>query len=581
MKTNNKAKYNLMRSKIIYVAVILMLLVVNSAFAQNEDGNLGEQTVIIYNEYTPVLKDANRIQFLPVIIDTVKVSPKFEYNVAPMVYKTDFKPTQITAASIKGEPLKRLDNGMIKLGMGNYLSPFVEVYYNSRREKNFSVGAYVKHQSAHGTIKNVADQPVYAGYNNNLVKAFGKKFLRNSTVSGDLVFSSNQNHFYGYDPYINLPVDQKPLIRSNMEMQRYNRFTAQTGIVSNNTAQKRFDYRLDFAYQYFFTASDDSQHKIKFDADLSKLVKSNRFGVDIGFMFNKNMYIPSEFVALQTEYNEIFLDLDPYFKHYTKDWQIKLGAKTTGEFVGSSTEYHIYPDIYFQHNISNTIIPYAGFKGYLENNNLESISLVNQFVNSRNLLLQSTNYAQVIDVGLKGNISKHLYFHINGNYSKIDNMGFFVNDTSIDLQNKFILEYTNVERFSGYAEFAVRNIGKFSGLLKGHYYYYSYIKSRENAWHMPSFDIYLSTKYQFDEKLSFGLETGVLSTRFAKDMSNPSSDGVKLKPVVDVNLFADYSFASNFSAFIYMNNIAGQKNYYWNNYQSQGFNFMLGIKYLF
>lgn len=573
-----------MKSKNLYIVVILLIFALNSAFAQNEDGNLGEQTVIIYNEYTPVLKDASRIQFLPVIIDTVKVKPQFEYNVAPMVYKTDFKPTQITAASIKGEPLKRLDNGMIKLGMGNYLSPFVEVYYNSRREKNFSVGAFAKHHSAHGTIKNIADQPVFAGYNNNSVKAFGKKFLRNSTISGDLIFSSNQNHFYGYDPYdpyiIKLPVDQKPLIRSNMEMQRYNRLNTKIGIVSNNTAKNRVDYKIDLLYQYFFTASDDSQHKIKFDADLSKLVKTNRYGLDVGLTYNKNMFDAIGYDGIGPEYDEILLDLDPYFKHYTKDWQIKIGAKTTGEFINGGKKYHIYPDIQFQHNISNTIIPYASFSGYLENNNFEFISHKNPFVNRDNNY-QVTNYAQVIDLGLKGNISKHLYFHVNGNYSKIDNMGFFVNDTSIDLQNKFVLEYTNVERFSGYAEFAIRNVGKFTGVLKGHYYYYSYIKNREKAWHMPSFDIYLRTKYQFDEKLSFGIESGVLSTRFAKDFLNPQGEGVKLKPVIDVNLFADYSFASNFDAFIYLNNIAGQKNYYWNNYQSQGFNFMLGIKYLF
>ena len=100
---------------------------------------------------------------------------------------------------------------------------------------------------------------------------------------------------------------------------------------------------------------------------------------------------------------------------------------------------HFYPNIYFQHNISNTIIPYAGFKGYIQNNNLEFASTVNPFIN-RNNDYQVTNYAQVIDLGLKGNISKNIYFHINGNYSKIDNMGFFVNDTSLDLDNKFILQ---------------------------------------------------------------------------------------------------------------------------------------------
>ena len=55
----------------------------------------------------------------------------------------------------------------------------------------------------------------------------------------------------------------------------------------------------------------------------------------------------------------------------------------------------------------------------------------------------------------------------------------------------------------------------------------------------------------------------------------------KLKPIVDVSLYGEYSFASNFQAFLNLNNITGQKQYVWNNYMSHGFNFMLGLKYLF
>ncbi len=571
-----------MSVKLKNILILSMLLSVNLAFAQETDHELDDQTVIIYNEYTPVLKDASRMESLPVIVDTIKVQPEFEYNVNPTLYKTSFDPTPITAASVKGEPLKRLENGMIKLGMGNYLSPFVEVYYNSKREKHFSVGAFAKHHSAHGTIKNVADQKIYGGFNNNDVKVFGKKFLRKGILSGEIDFSSNQAYFYGYDPYIVVDASVvKPRDRAEIEMQRYNRLKADVALVSNNTAKTRMDYNLDLSYQYFFTYSNDAQHKIMFDAGLSKLIKSNRYGMDVGLIFNNNVFDSTTYAGVIPKYNEAFLDLDPYFKHYTDDWQIKIGMKTTGEFIDGANKYHFYPDIQFQHNISNTIIPYAGFTGYLQNNNFEYLSGVNPFVNRENNY-QVTNYAQVIDIGLKGNISKNLYFHINGNYSKIDNMGFFVNDTSLDLDNKFILEYTNVERFSGYGEFALRNIKKLDIVLKGHYYFYSYIKNRQQPWHLPTFDITLRTKYQFDENLSFGIEGGVLSTRFAKEydvLGNIVEK--KLSPVIDLNLFAEYEFASNFNAFLYLNNLTGQKQYYYNNYQSQGFNFLLGIKYLF
>ncbi|HOZ29661.1 MAG TPA: hypothetical protein PLL66_01980 [Bacteroidales bacterium] len=572
-----KAKY--------FITLVMTVLTLGVVAQEENDGGLGEQTIIIYNEYTPVLKDATRMQFLPVIVDTVKITPVFEYSVQPALFKTRFSPSPITAASVKGEPLRPLDNGLIKIGFGNYLSPLVEVYYNNRRSRDYSIGAFAKHHSSFGSIKNSADQRIYSGFNNSQVNAYGKKYFYSSTISGDIDFKSNQIHYYGYNPNIILGSADavKPFKREEMEMQRYNRLKANFGIVSNNTSKKRMNYTSNIAYQYFFTFTDDIQHKIDFRSDLNKLVKNNRYGMDIGFLFNNNQ-------STLSNYNDINLDLNPYFKHYTKSWQIQIGVNTTGEFGGDSVRYHFYPNVYFQHNISNTIIPYAGFKGYIRNNNLEYISSINPFVNNLNNI-KVTNYAQVIDLGLKGNISKNIYFHINGNYSKIDDMAFFVNDITSILDNKFVMEYTNVERFAGYGEISVDNIGSFSFILKGHYYYYSYIKNRQKPWHMPNVDVSLNANYKLNEKIDFGINVNFIGNRWAKSFAHTTDhtvypDGlswheIQLKPIIDVSLYGEYKFASNFYAFLNMNNITGQKQYVWNNYMSQGFNLMLGIKYLF
>lgn len=582
---------NIMNMKAIYLTLVIFAVFVNISFAQvnnnqtqnQNDGKVEDHTLYIYNEWTPVLKDANRMQFLPVIVDTIKVTPTFEYNVRPTLFKTRYLPTPITAAQLKGESLKPLDNGLIKIGFGNYLSPLVEVYYNNRREKNFSVGAFAKHNSSQGRIKNIADQKIFSGFNNNIFDVYGKKFFYTSTISGDISFTSDQIHYYGYDPYVQIADILKPHDRAEMEMQRYNRLKGKFGLVSNNSSKRRMNYSADVAYQYFFAFSKDKQHKIDFKADLNKLVNNNRYGMDAGVVFNNNT--TNNFV-----YNEVFLDLNPYFKHYTKNWQIQIGANTTGELGGDSVKYHVYPNVYLQHNVSNTIIPYAGFKGYIQNNNFEFLSTLNPFVNPVNNF-QVTNYAQVIDVGLKGNISSKVYFHVNGNYSKIDNMGFFVNDSSTVLDNKFVMEYTNVERFSGYGEIAFKEIGQFSFSLKGHYYYYSYIKNRENPWHRPNVDVCLHTNYKFNDKLNFGVNVDFIGSRYAKTYSSSTggvayTDGlpwheIKLNPIIDVSLYGEYRFASNFYAFLNLNNVTGQKQYIWNDYMSQGFNMMAGIKYLF
>ena len=129
-----------------YLTLLIALTVVaGSLMAQEDNNTLEEQTVVIYNEYSPVLKDASRIQSLPVIADTVKVEPKFEYSVTPTMYRTSFTPSKIPAATVKGEALKPLNTGLVKVGYGNYISPFAELYVNSKRQKNYSIGIAAQH----------------------------------------------------------------------------------------------------------------------------------------------------------------------------------------------------------------------------------------------------------------------------------------------------------------------------------------------------------------------------------------------------------------------------------------------------
>ncbi|MDR2009387.1 MAG: hypothetical protein LBQ22_02770 [Bacteroidales bacterium] len=565
----------------------ILLLIISFVFAfgfvysQTEnDGKLDKQVLIIYNEYSPVLKDANRIQFLPVVIDTAKIETKFEYNARPTMYKTEYTPNQINVATVKGESLRPLDNGMVKLGFGNKLTPYAEGFYNIRRNKNYSAGVHAKHISSHGKTKNSQDQKIYNGYANSFINAFGKKFMPASTISGDIGFSSNIVNFYGYDPIWALNENIfAPRDRSEMESINYMRLKFKAGIISNNLDKYKFDYNANLSYQYFFTSEKDNQHKIIADADLNKAFKIHRVGMDAKLTFNNNKINTLE------KYNETFLDLNPYYKLYAKKWQVRLGLNTTGEFRTDSVRYHFYPNVYIQHNISDVLIPYASFKGYIENNDLEHTSLINPFINRINNY-QTTNYAQVIDIGLKGNISKNWYFRINANYSKIDDMIFFINNYfPADLNNKFTAIYANVERFSGYGEITLRDWKNFSFTLDGHYYYYHYVKDQEKPWNMPNFDIGLRTNYKFNEKLNFGLNFDFIGARYALELpfdrivNNPIIK--KLKPIVDISLYGEYSFASNFDCFLHLNNITGQKQYYWNNYQSLGFNFIVGIKYLF
>jgi hypothetical protein len=574
-----------------YLTLLIAFVVLGCSLMAQEDNTLEEQTVVIYNDYSPVLKDASRIQSLPVIADTVKTEPKFEYSVMPTMYRTSFTPQKISAATVKGEALKPLNTGFVKVGYGNYISPFAELYINSKRQKNYSLGIAAHHHSSFGKIKNYLNQKIYSGYDDSRIEAFGKKLFAKSVLSGKVYFSSNGINYYGYDPKvygntdtINWETFDYVDTRDEVEKQRFSRVGANMAFESQQTGKKHWNYKFGLGYQYFFTKTKDYQHKIDVIANVGRSVKNISYGVDINYLFNAN-----KISWVNNTNNDMFINPEPYFRFENEKWNVKAGANLVYS-AGSTNKFYIYPDVYAQLNISNTLLPYISYGGHLENNNLEYLSTINPFVISFPYV--NTSYQHEVNLGLKANISKKVYLHVNANYSHIDKMVFFVNDTLEPLHNKFRMEYMDVDRVGAYAELSMRELAPgLDIMLKAHYYYYiklgdpNVLNSPKIAdarpWQMPDLDVSLRASYRLTNKISFGVEGYFLNRCYAKEYVEGVQYAKKMKAVIDVNLFGEYKFDDNFSAFLYLNNIACQRYYIWNNYRAQGFNAMVGLTYMF
>ena len=582
-----------------YLTLLIAFAVAAGSLVAQEDNNtLEEQTVVIYNEYSPVLKDASRIQSLPVIADTVKVEPKFEYSVTPTMYRTSFTPSKIPAATVKGEALKPLNTGLVKVGYGNYISPFAELYVNSKRQKNYSIGIAAQHHSSFGKIKNYLNQKIYSGYDDSNIEAFGKKIFTKSVLSGKVYFSSNGICYYGYDPKvygntdtINWETFDYVDTRDEVEKQRFNRVGANMTFESQQTGRKHWNYKFDAGYQYFFTKTKDWQHKVDLTANVGRSVKNISYGIDLNYLFNANKIVlhgnNENQIPEVANNKDMLVNAKPYFRFENEKWNIKAGAKLI--YSDGDNTFYIYPDVYAQLNVSNTLLPYISYGGHLESNNLEFISTVNPFVNSYPAYF-NTSYQHEVDLGLKAILSKKIYLHVNANYSHINNMVFFVNDTTIPLHNKFKMEYMDVDRVGAYAELSMRELAPgLDIMLKAHYYYYLKLAdvSTHNAiddarpWQMPDLDVSLRAAYRLTNKISFGVEGYFLNRCYAKEYVEGVQYAKKMKAVVDVNLFGEYKFDDNFSVFLYLNNIACQRYYIWNNYRAQGFNALVGLTYIF
>ena len=86
-----------------------------------------------------------------------------------------------------------LYNGYVRAGVGNASVPFGEIYYNTLRSKEYSIGAHVSYFNMRevSNIKGID--------NSNLqVEAFGKRFWRRNTLTSNLSYNREAFNYYGY-----------------------------------------------------------------------------------------------------------------------------------------------------------------------------------------------------------------------------------------------------------------------------------------------------------------------------------------------------------------------------------------------
>jgi len=110
-----------------YFLLALLIGVVSKSVSQN---SLGEEIYEQKSNFTPVIKDAAVKQTdQPEIIDTVKKLTNVTYSTPGIPYKTTYQTSQIEPAKMVNEPLSKLYQSLIKVGMGNYTMPFADLFF--------------------------------------------------------------------------------------------------------------------------------------------------------------------------------------------------------------------------------------------------------------------------------------------------------------------------------------------------------------------------------------------------------------------------------------------------------------------
>lgn len=545
--------------------LICILMIVSWTLVQGQDLN---REVFVVRPYEPTLSDAEKYNFLPSIDNVETTTPEFEYSISPKRLQNSFEPEPIRAARTVTTSLPKIYNSWLKLGLGNYNTPLAEFNISNLRSREYAYGAFLYHKSSHGKVQLDNDVKVDAGYVDNVINLYGKRFYNKATLTGQLNFDQHSFNYYGYNtdtiegPY----VPEKDSIRQRIYKPGFS-----IGIKTDNGAEE-LNVDAGVRFDYFTDRFKNKEPRLVVNTNLTKGFSGFTGGLNFKMDYSNLQGIDT--------LSSTIVHVYPWIGKATDDWQFRLGFEVAAD-VADITRYYFYPranlDIIV---VKDVLIPFIGVSGELQKNSFQHLFEENMFIKP-GLFLRNTSSNFIAYGGIKGNISSVVRFRADAKLTVFKDYHFFVNDTvtppsALPLANQFTAMYDDINLLSYHGQVIIAPDNRFELMLEGKYYDYK-ILAVEKPWHKPDFEIGADAVYRYNQ-FEFGAGFNIIGNRWVKDYEYPD-DMRKLKPVFDGNLSVNYHYSKVLTVFADFHNLTERSYLIWNQYPSQRFNFMLGFSY--
>lgn len=554
--------------KIKKATFIFCLLFLFAGGLSAQQSNLDSMIIISTGEYRPTITEANKINENPSVNDSTKKLPVKTFGINSKKINTGFEVEPILPAQMVGEPLTKLYNALLKIGMGTYTTPYGEVWYNNLRSKEEAYGLRFKHLSSSATLKNHG----YSGFSDNEMSIYGKKFLKEHSLIGNFDYTRNVIHYYGfYEPL-------HPMSRDAIA-QRFNYFAANAELMSHYTKPERYNHDVRLSYYNLSDSSKASENNIKANGFVQTAINKETLKV--------NAFV--DYYNYQTKKdtsNNTIVTLNPNFIANGEKYRASLGVTATMDMFTES-KFYFYPNVELSYNVfEDIIIPYAGATGGLKKNSFKTITDQNPFVLSH-LTMKNSNDIYELYGGLKGTLSSTIAYNAYVGYSSVSNLAMFMNDTSESIQNKFDVIYDDAKVLNVRGEVSYQNSEKLRIMLRGEYFNYKMLHELR-AWYKPQVEVTLSANYNLKDKIVAKVDLFYIDNQYSKTSADDttSTTGKKivakeLKGVFDANIGLEYRYTKKLSFFLNLNNIANYRYYRWSNYPTQKISVMGGLSFSF
>ena len=561
-------------------------------FAQDDTTKLN-QSVEVMKAYHPSIANASKVNLLPVIEDTTRFSPEFNYSIESRPINSGFSASPIQPADMNRHAYKDLGIGYLKLGAGTSSTAYGEFFLNLPESKSATFGLHLRHFSSDGQIKLREGDKVDAPYSQNSGSIFGSVNMGNTVLKLDLSYDRDAMNYYGYPAVIPAKIDSLSAHKYGLK-QAYEKGDIRVALQSNDNIKGKLIFNSGIRLGFFDSKTNQKENSAglfgKFDYNLDMAHVILDFSYD---------HFTTDSVLLNSQIpgtkNTDLIRISPSVKLVGDSWFIRGGINfVTSTDNSGEKATKLYPDFEFNFKPAEGILTvYAGFKGDLKNNRYSDIALENYWSDPVHNV-RNTDYNYIVSGGLKGKISREISYNLGVKYSQVKDMYFYTQNSyfttttsPVFYNNAFDVVYDNAKITNFTAEFSYVSGKDLSVILNGNYYNYK-LERLAFAPQKANFDLSAYAGVRIIDKLTGFADLGVIGMRQAKvynisplSLSASADETFTMDPVIRLNLGATFEISNNLKVFGRVDNLLNRLNEQWLGYGSQGLRLMGGVSVSF
>lgn len=580
----NSEKTNAMSYK--HLLLILAILLNASLFAQHNE------EVTVEGTYRPKINKVDKILMPAETPEPSFSMPGTETKIMDIQHRFPVKLDPLTALNINSKDDKNepVTHNFLMAGIGTRLSPVFLYKHHSMLTKTLGLGVGIDHYSTWMGIKDYA----YSGMMNNKFDiALSSKKYNDFQINGDVYYKNDVVHYYGVNAF-DWPGSESALTTATPR-QTYNTIGFRAALVSTSTRNRELIHEGSLDYHYMFSAFDASEQLADLHYGLSYLNNwwgdknhPQKLGVDFELLFQYFHPVSDYTMDILASQRQFWFEVRPYFEMKNEFYRLHLGfrADIIGKLVHNNPRAVIRPDLKGSLFVLDKKVEfYAGLNGGRKPVTFSEVVEENPFV-SNNLELGVTNVKLGFDGGVRTNILNTLDLHFGVRYRHTEDDQFYFATTKLfegnPVNNRFVLAFDETRMVSVLADARWLAWDKLAVDLGLAYNKYN-MTLLDHPLYRPAFEGRLKVNYDFNEDLtlysSFLFQGGRWYARI-----NPSSiisPSMKLNPVLDLGLGADYKVKDELTVFAKVDNLLHQRYQLYLNYPVTGIEFFAGVKMRF